>query len=73
MAEKKSYLKGLRILAVDDEEDVLDTIAEALEMAAVDRAQDFKTAVKKISQNQYDLAILDIMGVDGLTLLDKTV
>jgi CheY-like chemotaxis protein len=73
MAEKKSYLKGLRILAVDDEEDVLDTIAEALEMASVDRAQDFKTAVKKISEKTYDLAILDIMGVDGLTLLDKTV
>ena len=33
MAQKKSYLKGLRILAVDDEEDVLDTIAEALETA----------------------------------------
>jgi CheY-like chemotaxis protein len=73
MAEKKSYLKGLRILAVDDEEDVLDTIVEALEMAAVDRAQDFKTAVKKIDKNVYDLAILDIMGVDGLTLLDRTV
>ena len=46
MAEKKSYLKGLRILAVDDEEDILDTIAEALEKAHVDRAQDFKTALK---------------------------
>ena len=57
------------ILAVDDEEDVLDTIAEALETAKVDRAQDFKTAVKKINTNAYDLAILDIMGVDGLTLL----
>ena len=73
MAEKKSYLKGLRVLAVDDEEDVLDTIAEALETAAIDRAQDFKTAVKKINEKTYDLAILDIMGVDGLTLLDKTV
>jgi DNA-binding NarL/FixJ family response regulator len=51
----------------------LDTIAEALETARVDRAQDFKTAVKKINKNTYDLAILDIMGVDGLTLLDKTV
>jgi len=56
MAEKKSYLKGLRVLAVDDEEDVLDTIAEALETATVDRAQDFKTAVKKINEKTYDLA-----------------
>jgi len=30
MAEKESRLKGLRILAVDDEEDVLDTIADAI-------------------------------------------
>jgi DNA-binding response OmpR family regulator len=73
MAQKKSYLKGKMILAVDDEEDILDTIAEALETARVDRAQDYRTAVRKIAEKQYDLAILDIMGVDGLKLLDKTV
>jgi DNA-binding NtrC family response regulator len=73
MTKKKSYLEGIRILAVDDEEDVLDTIVEALEMARVERAQDYKTAVKKIAEKDYDLAILDIMGVDGLSLLDKTV
>ena len=73
MAQKKSYLKGKMILAVDDEEDILDTIAEALETARVDRAQDYHTAVRKIAENPYDLAILDIMGVDGLRLLDKAV
>ena len=73
MAQKKSYLKGKMILAVDDEEDILDTIAEALETARVDRAQDYRTAVRKIAEKQYDLAILDIMGVDGLKLLEKTV
>jgi DNA-binding response OmpR family regulator len=73
MAQKKSYLKGKMILAVDDEEDILDTIAEALETARVDRAQDYRTAVRKIAEKQYDLAILDIMGVEGLKLLEKTV
>jgi len=73
MAGKKSYLKGKSILAVDDEEDILETLVEALEGAHVDRASDYQTALRKIEAKPYDLAILDIMGVDGLKLLDKTV
>lgn len=73
MAENKNYLKGKRILAVDDEEDILDTLVEALEDAHVDRASDYHTALRLITQNNYDLAVLDIMGVDGLKLLEKTV
>ncbi|MFZ0448911.1 MAG: response regulator [Desulfatiglandaceae bacterium] len=73
MPEERSYLSDKRILAVDDEKDVLDTIEEILESAHVDRAQDFDTAVDKIQRNRYDLAILDIMGVNGLGLLEETV
>ncbi len=73
MSEKKSFLDGKKILAVDDEQDVLETIVDALETAHVDKALDFKTAEEKIEENRYDLAVLDIMGVDGLTLLDQTV
>jgi CheY-like chemotaxis protein len=73
MPEKSSYLSAKRILAVDDEKDVLDTIEEILESSHVDRAQDFDTAVEKIQRNRYDLAILDIMGVNGLGLLEETV
>ncbi len=73
MSESMPLLRGKRILAVDDEKDVLDTIAEVLEDAEVDRALDFQTAVEKLETNGYDLAILDIMGVDGLTLLEKAV
>lgn len=73
MPGTRSYLAGKRILAVDDEKDVLDTIQEALEDAKVDKAIDFETAVDLINTHKYDLAILDIMGVDGLTLLEKTV
>ncbi len=39
MAEKKARLKGLRILAVDDEEDVPDTIADAILDRLVHNAQ----------------------------------
>ena len=73
MPEKRSYLKGKRILVVDDETDVLDTIEEALETAKVDKAQDYHTALEKLTSHTYDLAILDIMGVDGLKLLEKAV
>ena len=72
MAEK-SYLKGKRILAVDDEEDVLDTIRDVLEGAMVSTAQSYQEAVDKLDEGVFDLAILDIMGVDGLDLLEKTV
>lgn len=73
MAETNPYLKGKRILAVDDEADILDTLVEALEEAHVDRAVDYETAIKLINQKPYDLAILDIMGVYGLKLLESTV
>jgi DNA-binding NtrC family response regulator len=73
MSEKKSYLEGKKILAVDDDEDVLEIIEQELEMADVDTAQDYQTASEKISQKKYDLAILDIMGVNGLNLLVEAV
>jgi len=73
MADNESYLKGKRILAVDDEEDILETIEDILEDADVDRAKDYESASLKIRENLYDLAILDIMGVDGLKLLEEAV
>jgi CheY-like chemotaxis protein len=49
---------------------VLETIAEILDEAVVETSQDFETAAKMLADRNYDLAILDVMGVDGLTLLD---
>ena len=73
MAKSESILKGKNILAVDDEEDILETIEDILDEANVDIAGDYKSASKKIQENRYDLAILDIMGVDGLKLLEEAV
>jgi CheY-like chemotaxis protein len=73
MAADQSYLSGKRILAVDDEVDILDTIADILDMTAVDTARDYESASEKISAGTYDLAILDIMGVNGLVLLEEAV
>jgi CheY-like chemotaxis protein len=58
---------------VDDEADILETIEEILEESKVDTARDYKSASQKIKDRKYDLAILDIMGVDGLQLLEETV
>ena len=69
----QSYLKGLRILAVDDEEDILETIEDVLEEAHVDRAKDYDGASRLLREASYDLAILDIMGVNGLDLLVEAV
>jgi len=73
LPKKTSFIAGKRILAVDDEADVLEVIEEILDEATVDKALDFDTAAKRLADTKYDLAILDVMGVDGLTLLDISV
>ena len=73
MAERTAYLKGKRILAVDDESDILETIEDILDMAEVEVARDYPSASAKIRTGRYDLAILDIMGVNGLALLEEAV
>ena len=62
-------LNGKKILIVDDEPDVFETLKELLDMCIIDYAPDFNTAEKFLSKNSYDAAILDIMGVDGYNLL----
>lgn len=73
MTQSVDFLKDKHILAVDDEWDVLETIQEILDVANVEIAQDYETASKKISETQYDLAVLDIMGVNGTQLLEECV
>jgi len=73
MTAKESFLKDKQILAVDDEEDILETIVEILDESEVDTARDYSSASAKIKERRYDLAILDIMGVDGLQLLEEAV
>ena len=62
-------LSGKKILIVDDEPDVFETLRELLDMCIIDYARDFDTAKKYLTENYYDAAILDIMGVDGYNLL----
>jgi CheY-like chemotaxis protein len=65
----QSPLESKTVLAVDDEPDVLDTLVELLEMCQVVTKTDYDEAVAYLNHNSPDLAILDIMGVNGFELL----
>ena len=73
MSGDESLLKGKHILAVDDEEDILETIEDILDQSIIDKARDYENASEKIKAGKYDLVILDIMGVRGLELLEESV
>lgn len=61
---------GKRILIVDDEQDVRDTLFDLLGNCKLDMASSFEEAKEMLAGNSYDVAILDIMGVDGYGLLE---
>ncbi|VBB45113.1 Response regulator receiver domain protein [uncultured Desulfatiglans sp.] len=66
----KNLLQGKRILLVDDESDVLDALQEELDMASLSRASTFEEAKLLLENQHFDIAILDIMGVNGYELLE---
>ncbi len=70
---QKSILDGKRILAVDDEPDVLEVLKEEIMAAApgcsIDTASTYDQALELLISWSYDLAICDIMGVRGFDLL----
>ncbi len=69
----KSPLEGKRILAVDDEADILNTLEELLPMCDLVEAATFEEARDHLANEKFDLAVLDIMGVKGYRLLEIAV
>lgn len=67
--DKHTIMEGKRILIVDDEDDVLDTLEDLLHMCIVTRASTFDRAKELLESQYFDMAILDIMGVEGYELL----
>jgi CheY-like chemotaxis protein len=73
-------ITGLRILAVDDEPDILETIVDVLDGATVVCAKSHQEAIALLTPEasdvsadaSFDVAVLDIMGVDGMDLLTHT-
>ena len=69
MAEP-SLLEDKRVLIVDDEPDVLETLEELLGMCELVTASSFDEAQDLLETHGFDMAVLDIMGVNGYKLLD---
>jgi CheY-like chemotaxis protein len=65
-----TILDGKKVLVVDDEPDVLVVLKELLPMCDVTTASNFDKAKEFLMSRSFDIAILDIMGVDGYALLD---
>ena len=63
-------LNGKRVLIVDDEVDVLETLSLLLPMCDVRKASNFDEARELLDKEALDIAVLDIMGVDGYKLLE---
>lgn len=69
----ESPLSGKLILVVDDEPDVLDVLADELDMCVLHKATDYDTAMDHLLRYDYDAVILDVMGVRGFELLKNAV
>lgn len=70
--DSHSILENKYVLIVDDDPDIRETLEELLYMCKVDLAENFETAVTLLKSNTYDVAVLDIMGVQGYDLLKIT-
>ena len=65
-----NWVDHKRILIVDDEPDILESLEELLPMCDVVKATNFEEARDLLETQYFDIAILDIMGVDGYKLLE---
>jgi DNA-binding response OmpR family regulator len=74
---KESILNHKKLLIVDDEPDVLQILEEEILSSCpdskIDKATTFESASELLKSRDYDLVILDIMGVRGFDLLDIAV
>lgn len=66
---KEDLITGKRILIVDDELDVLDTLEALLTTAKTTKVDNYEDAKRLLKTENFDIAILDIMGVNGYELL----
>ena len=65
----ESLLQGKKILIVDDEADVLETLEDLLDTCEVIKASNYDEAKNHLESQSFDMAIFDIMGVNGFELL----
>ena len=68
----ENILENKKVLVVDDEPDILETLEELLYTCSVDTASSFEQAIEFLKNRTYDVAVLDIMGVKGYEILKAT-
>jgi len=73
----ESILNHKKLLIVDDEPDILSTLEEEIFQSSpdskIDKASNYEDAAALLKANDYDLVVLDIMGVRGFDLLEIAV
>jgi DNA-binding response OmpR family regulator len=67
---ESQVLARKKILIVDDEPDMLESLEEMLSDCLIDKASNFSEAKRLLNKTVYDAAIFDIMGVRGYDLLE---
>ena len=50
-------LEGIKVLIVDDEPDIIETLIECIDMCQIDSSLDFSSARQMLIHNKYDAAI----------------
>jgi len=70
LVNNMKILEEKKILVVDDEPDVLETVSNILDSSKIVTADNFDEALALIAPGAFDLVILDIMGVNGFALLE---
>lgn len=67
---ERNWIRHKKVLIVDDEPDVLETLEALLSMCEVVKASSFKEAKDLLETQYFDITVLDIMGVNGYQLLE---
>jgi len=70
---ERRLLDYKRVLIVDDEPDVLEILEELLPMCDVVKATTYQEARELLEREYFDIAVLDIMGVNGYQLLEAAI
>jgi DNA-binding NtrC family response regulator len=70
---ENSPLKNLTVLVVNNESEILESIADELGMCLVNTAPDYETALQYLLGYKYDIVILDVIDVTSLELLKISV
>ncbi len=74
---KDSILNGRRILAVDNDRDILSVMEEEIKYAYpscfFDKADSYEVAIDKVNSGYYDLVIVDIADVCSFDVLEAAI